>query len=126
MARLEEYERLLRELDEITERVIEEKVKWAKNKIFAGNPIEKRKKSNLEKYKKVAQYMAALEKYLTFLPGHQRKACELAGVNEASFSSSKNKRGNYEKFLNWKMGIDEASLNNVKLELQNRLGIGKL
>lgn len=123
MARLEEYERLLRELDEITERVIEEKVKWAKNKIFAGNPIEKRKNSNLEKYKKVAQYMAVLEKYLTFLPGHQRKACELAGVNEASFSSWKNKRGNYQKFLEWKKGMDEKSMVALKLELQRKLGI---
>jgi len=123
MARLEEYIRLLRELDEITEKVIEEKVKWAKNKIFAGNPIEKRKHSNLEKYKKVAQYMAVLEKYLTFLPGHQRKACELAGVNEASFSSWKNKRGNYQKFLEWKKGMDEKSMVALKLELQRKLGI---
>ena len=123
MAQQAELDKLLLDLDEIIAKVIEEKVKWAKHKIFSGNPIEKRKHGNLEKYKKVAQYMAVFEIYNTFLTGPQRKACELAGVNEASFSSWKNKKGNHNKFLEWKKGIDEKSLKTLKLEIQRKLGI---
>jgi hypothetical protein len=123
MASLEEYYKVLKDLDEIIEMVAIEKKKWGRSKMFTGNPIEKRKNSNLEKYKKVAQYMAVLEKYSTFLTGHQRKACELAGVNEASFSSWKNKRGNYEKFLEWRKGIGQSTLDELTNELRRRLGI---
>lgn len=115
--------KILADLDALAERIIKEKAKWDRNKLFAGNPIEKRKSSNLEKYKMVAQYMVVLERYLSFLTGHQKRACELAGVNEASFSSWKNKRANFDKFLNWKKEIDQRTEEKLKQELQTKLGI---
>lgn len=123
MHRYETENKLLRELDELAEKIILEKAKWDRHKVFAGNPIEKRKTSNLQKYKTVAQYIVVLEKYLAFLTGHQKRACELAGVSEASFSSWKNKKENYDKFLKWKQETNKETEDKFIREIRAKLGI---
>lgn len=117
---------LLDDLDEIEATIISKNTEWtAHTGKFRGNPIEKRKNSNLKKYQKVAKYIVVFESYLPFIVGIQRKACDLVGVNEASFSSWKNKKQNFEKVLEWQKNenLTEEELEDIKNEIRERLGI---
>lgn len=125
MVKLKELE-LLIELDEIIENINEKTTEWTTHRgKFTGNPIEKRKNSNFKKYQRVAKFIAIFQVYLPFIVGAQRKACDLAGVNEASFSSWKNKKQNFEKFLEWQKieSIPENEIEEIKNEIRDRLGI---
>lgn len=125
LVKLKEIE-LLIELDEIIENINEKTTEWTIHRgKFTGNPIEKRKNSNYKKYQRVAKFIAIFQVYLPFIVGTQRKACDLAGVNEASFSSWKNKKQNFDKFLEWQNieSISENEIEEIKNEIRNRLGI---
>lgn len=125
LVKLKELE-LLIELDEIIETINEKATEWTAHRgKFTGNSIEKRKNSNYKKYQRVAKFIVIFQVYLPFIVGAQRKACDLAGVNEASFSSWKNKKQNFDKFLEWQRmeNIPGNEIEEIKNEIRDRLGI---
>lgn len=81
-------------------------------KKFLGNPITKRRNGNLEKYRKVAYLIKIFNTDFKYVNGAQKRACEIAGCSEYSFSKWKNSSKKISK------GI---SNNDIYFKWQNEL-----
>lgn len=87
-------------------------------KVFTGNPIEKRKNDNFNKYKTVITLIKCMETHFKALNGVQKKACEMVEVKPSSFSKWKSE--NNDKY--WKIfnELTEMDLIKYREEIKQR------
>lgn len=89
-----------------------------------GKNLDKEKEI---KYQKVAGLIKTFELYFQKIAGAQKKACEIANVNEFSFSAwlnrknNEEKRANHKKFLGWVGDVSPTDFNNYKIEINRYL-----